>query len=323
MEDVARIAGVSRQTVSRVINGKGEISPVTRKRIMEVIQNLGYSPNRAAQGLAMQRTHTAGFVIPDITNPFFPEVAKGIQDLAQDRDYNIIMCNTGEDPEEATRILYSLVAQAVDGIIIFSSDEFLIRFAEKFRPIVAINYPSEHSNISILSVDNYRGAQLAVDHLVAQGHTNIGMVTGDYQGLDEIRRVKGFREALMKHGLPIVDNWVVPVPPTLVDGREAARQLLIDHPQITAIFAYNDLLAIGSIRACSDLGRRVPADCAIIGFDDIQLADIVTPALTSVRVDKYALGQQAMARLFEMIESPEKEFSRIEIDVELVIREST
>jgi LacI family transcriptional regulator len=150
------------------------------------------------------------------------------------------------------------------------------------------------------------------------------MLTGvQNPSFDRVRRIQGFCEGLAAHGLPVVNEWIVPSrDPTLESGYEATRQLLTQHPQVTAIFAYNDLLALGAIRACHDLGRHVPTECAIVGFDDIQWAATATPSLTTVRINKYELGYQAMTRLLAMLAEPEVLFPTIHLDVELVIRES-
>jgi len=326
MRDVAQKAGVSIKTVSRVVNNQGEIADATRQRVLKVISELGYRPNLVARGLVTQRTNTVGLVIPDITNPFFPEVARGVQDLAQAKNYNVFICNTDENPQEDLKTLHSLAAQAVDGIIIFSSlvtDENLNTFANSYRPIVTINRRFSRAGVSHVDVDNYRGAKLAVAHLIERGHTNIGMLAGISPLPQEVRRVKGYYDTLAEHNLPLNKDWIVPGPPTMADGYQTAHKLLTEHPQITAFFAYNDLLALGALRACHDLGRSVPDDCAIVGFDDIQLASMVTPALTTVHYDKYNLGRQAMARLLEMIDNQKQEFSTINIDVKLNVREST
>lgn len=325
MNDVAKAAGVSRQTVSRVINDRGEISPDTRQRVLEVIQHLGYYPNRAARGLVIQRTNTMGLVIPDITNPFFSEVARGVQDLARAKDHNVIMSSTDEKPAETLQTLRSLAAQAVDGIIIFPhplSNDDLKSFADSFHPIVTINLPFEHPNVSGLMVNNYHGAVVAMNYLIEQGHTAIAMLAGNSASPEKIRRIRGYYDALAAHGLAVRMDWVIPLSPSMVEGRQATHQLLTTHPQITAIFAYNDLLALGALRACHELGRRVPQDCAVVGFDNIQLASMVTPSLTTVHYDKYDVGQKAVARLFEMMENPDGEYPPIEVGVELVIRES-
>jgi LacI family transcriptional regulator len=141
-------------------------------------------------------------------------------------------------------------------------------------------------------------------------------------GVERLQRVQGYRETLEEHGLPVVDAWIVPGPPIQNRGRESALDLLSRFPQITAIFAYNDLLALGAIQACRDLGRRVPEDCAIVGFDDISLADVVSPALTTIHVNKYDLGRQAMNRLLQMLQDPAQAFPPLWADVKLVVRAS-
>jgi len=327
MRDVALKAGVSIKTVSRVVNDSGEISEATRQRVLVAIEELGYRPSRLARALVTQRSHTVGLLVADITNPFFPEVARGVLDAAQTEGYNVFLCNTDGDPEQELHLLHSLADHAVDGIIIYpsyESGEYLQTFAGQYRPLVIVNYYHDQQGVSLVIVDHKRGAQLAVEHLIRQGHIAIGMLSGVRNpSLGKVRRIQGFKEALTAHGLPVVEEWIVAnKEPTFADGYASTRQLLSQHPQITAIFAYNDLLALGAIRACNDLGRRVPADCAIVGFDDIPWAATSIPTLTTVRVDKYLLGYQAMTRLLEMLEQPELSFPPICMDVELIIRES-
>jgi LacI family transcriptional regulator len=260
-------------------------------------------------------------VIGDVTNPLFSEVARGVQDAAQAKGYNEILCNSDSQPQQEQRILETLSAQGADGIIIFpaaANEQWLASFAGHHHPIVAINHPIAHPNISLVIVNHYRGTQLAVNYLVDNGHTEIGMLTGSQQG----QRVQGFRETLAARGLPVVEDRIVISPPQIADGHKVARQLLTQHPEITAIFTYNDLLAVGAIRACQELGRSVPADCAIIGFDDILLASLVTPTLTTIRTDKYDLGQQAFRQLLVMLDNPNTTFPPVQLEVDLIIRES-
>jgi LacI family transcriptional regulator len=327
MRDVALKAGVSIKTVSRVVNDSGEISDATRQRVLAAIDELGYRPSRLARALVTQRSHTVGLLVADIINPFFPEVARGVLDAAQTEGYNVFLCNTDGDPEQELHLLHSLADHAVDGIIIYPSYEsgdYLRRFAAHYRPLVVINHYFEQPGVSPVMVDHQRGAKLAVEYLIGQGHLAIGMLSGVRNpSLGRVRRIQGFKEALSEHGLPVVEEWIVAnQEPSFADGYASARQLLSQYPQITAIFAYNDLLALGAIRACNDMGRRVPTDCAIVGFDDIPWAATSIPTLTTVRVDKYNLGYQAMIRLLEMLEQPELSFPSICLDVELIIRES-
>lgn len=326
INDVAKAAGVSRQTVSRAMNDKREISPETKERVMIAVEQLGYQPNRLAQGMVTRRTRSVGLILADITNPFFPEVARGVQDTARDNDYNVLLCNSDEDPKVEVATLYSLAAQGVDGIILFAhkaSDEDLLGFADNYSPILIVNRVLEHPNIVQLMVDNLHGSRLAVAHLVGKGHVHIGMLANAFNNPDLIRRVQGYKAVLREHGMPLREEWIAQAAPTLQGGYECARRLLTEFGEITAVFTYNDLMAIGALRACQDMGRRVPEDVEIIGFDDILMASMVTPALSSVRVDKYQLGQMAITRLLDMIDHPEEHFSSIHMDVELVLREST
>lgn len=327
IDDVAMAAGVSRQTVSRAINNKGEISPSTRDKVMVAVRKLGYRPSRVAQSLATQQSRIIGFVLGDISNPFFPEIARGISDVARKKGYNVFLCNTDGDSEQELDTLQALADHAVDGIIFYpsyNSTENLHIFADYFRPLVVINHLFQHPNISQIILDMPFGTELAVDYLVSKGHAAIGMLTGvQNPSPDDVRRIKGFHKALSAHGLNIVNNWIMPGEcPDFETGYTSARKLLSQNSQITAIIAYNDLLALGALQACKELGKNVPADCAIVGFDDITWASRSTPALTTVGIDKYQVGQKSAERLFDMLDNPQANFPPINIDVELVIRES-
>jgi LacI family transcriptional regulator len=190
--------------------------------------------------------------------------------------------------------------------------------------VVVVNYPFEHPNVSQVMVDNLEGAKLAVDFLVSKGHTAIGMLTGVKDpSRDNVRRIQGFRGALHAQNIPVVDEWIISGnAPTYDCGYQDAQHLLTQHPQVTAIFAYNDLLALGALQACRELGRRVPEDVAVIGFDDIMWAAKSTPALTTVRVDKYDLGRQTTCRLFDMLDKPDTTHPPIFVNVKLCMRES-
>lgn len=326
IEDVARAAGVSRQTVSRAINNKGEISPATRSRVLAAVEAMSYRPNRLAQGMVTQRTQTIGLVVGDITNPFFPEVARGVQDFAKQHEYSVVVGNTDENAAGEIQILHSFAAHLVDGIVLFAynlNESELRQFANQFHPIVLVNRQFQHPNISSLMVRNEEAARQVANFLVEQGHTAIGMIAHKSTRVTEFRRVAGFQQGLLAHGLSGAANQLVLNASTLEGGYQAAQELLTRWPTITAIFAYNDVMALGAVRACRDLGRRVPEDCSIIGFDDISLAAMTTPALSTVAVDKYAIGYLAAERLFAMLDKPQQQFEPIYLDTSLVIREST
>jgi LacI family transcriptional regulator len=325
MRDVARKAGVSVKTVSRVVNNQSEVAAETRQRVLAAIGELGYRPSKLARALVTQRSDTIGLILGDITNPFFPEFSRGVMDVAQAEGYSVFVCNSDGQLEAQIRALDSLVDHAVDGIILFpayESEDEMKSFADHYQPVVVVGRFFEHPGIGLVVMKSYQGARLAVDYLVSKGHTAIGMIAGSATPLSLMQRVEGFRDGLRDHGLPVVDEWLLSGPPVLDHGVEAARQLLTQHPQVTAVFAYNDLLALGAIQACKALGRRVPDDFAVVGFDDIQFASMASPALTTVHVDKYKLGQQSMIRLLEMLDNPGKRFDPTYVDVVLMVRGS-
>jgi LacI family transcriptional regulator len=325
LRDVALKAGVSSKTASRVVNRQEEVSDETRKRVQAAIEELGYRPSKLARGLVTRRTDTIGLVLGDISNPFFPEVARGVLDDAEQAGYNVFVCNSDGDPEREFRTVHSLTDHAVDGIIFFASleaEDFLMSFAGPDRPVVCVNRPFESLWISRVMMQSRAGAQIATEYLINKGHTKVGMLGGPAVPATRHERARGYLDTLAGHGLPAREDWIISGPPILEQGHRGARELLTQHPEITAIFAYNDLLALGAIQACDELGRRVLEDCAVIGFDDIPLADRVSPKLTTIRVDKYALGQMCMQRMIEMLSSPGAVFPPAEVGVELVVRES-
>lgn len=327
IDDVAKAAGVSKQTVSRAINDKGEISPGTKSHVLEVVSRLGYRPSRLAQAMNTQRSYMVGFVVPDITNPFFPEVIRGVQDSAVAAGYNVMLCNTDSNPQTELAVMDMLSTQGVDGIIAFGFNgppEEMSRFADTFRPIVFINSPYDHQNIDLIMVRNDLGARMAIDHFVRIGHRCIGMLTnGSVPATADSRREQGFKAALLDHRLPLTDAHIVRTAPHLSGGYEGTVQLLKNLPDVSAIFAYNDLMGLGAIRACLDMGKRVPEEISIIGFDDIQLSQMTSPSLSSIRLDKHHLGYLAMKRVLDLIENPLKQLPDIEIGLQLIHREST
>lgn len=325
MRDVAEKAHVSIKTVSRVVNEQGEVADETRQRVLATIDELGYHPSKVARALVTQRTDTIGMIIGDITNPYFFEVARGVLDAADLKGYGVFVCNSDGHPEQEIRALHTLANHAVDGIITFpawENEAFIKAFADDHPPIVAINRAFEHPGIGLVLTDIRRGARMAVDHLVGRGHSAIAMLAGQAPSLDTLQRVQGFRDGIRAHGLEIGAEWILGGRPTLSQGHASTLQLLKQYPEISAIFAYNDLIALGAIQACRELGRLVPDDCAIVGFDDFQFAAMVKPALTTIGVDKYALGRQATNLLLNMLHKPKETHPPIHLDVQLVVRES-
>jgi LacI family transcriptional regulator len=325
MADVAREAGVSLMTVSRVINEKDEVSPSTRQRVLEVVERLDYRPSGIARGLATQRTGTLGLVLLDVANPFFSDVARGVEHVAYAEGYNVFLCNTDEDPQREVDILQSLEEKRVDGVVLCSSrlDESELRTALARHPAaVLVNRRLAGDSVSSVLIDDQAGGQMATQHLLQARHRAVGFLAGPPASRSGRARAKGYRVALAAAELPHNPDWTRHCFPTVTGGLEAALELLTTHPELTALFCYNDLVAVGVLQACADLGRQVPDDLAIVGFDDIPLAALVIPSLTTCRVSRYELGAQAMRLLLDQIGGCRDGCEEVVLCPELVVRAS-
>jgi len=321
--DVAKEANVSTMTVSRVINNKGEISPATRERVEGVIARLGYRPSSIARSLSTNRTYTLGLVVPDITNPFFPEIVRGAEDTAVQRGFSVILCNTVEDLSRERVVLELLESKRVDGLVLCSArlpDDELLPLVKRHPATVLFNRPTLNSLPSSLRVDDAYGAMRAVHHLLASKRRQLAFLSGPPYSHSGKGRTQGFSVALETTGHTPDPALRRPCAPTEEGGYEAARELLGAHPDLDGLFCYNDLVALGALRACAKLGRRVPDDVAVVGCDDIRLASLVTPSLTTLGVPKYDLGCRAVEMLFHRIEGGAHE--EVVIKPELVVRES-
>ena len=329
MADVAREAGVSIMTVSRVVNDKGEISLDTRHRVLDVIERLGYRPSGIARGLATKRTGTLGLVVPDISNPFFSDVVRGVEDQAYNRGYNVFLCNTEEDSQRELTILESLEEKRVDGLLLASSrlEEGELRSAVgRFPAVVLINRRlvgnSNGAGVGVVLVDDFSAARMATRHLLDSNCTPVGFLVGPPASRSGRSRVEGYRTILVEAGLDHNPAWMRRCSSDVEGGRESAIDLLSDHPELTGLLCYNDLVAVGALQAAVDLGRHVPADLCIVGFDDIPLAALITPSLTTCRGPRYDLGVEATAMLFDRIQGGMGARSEIVLQPELIIRAS-
>lgn len=325
MKHVAERANVSLKTVSRVVNNEREIADETRQRVLETISELGYRPNLVARSLVTQRSNIMGLIVPDVCNPYHAEVARGVQEAAREAGYSLMMASSEEDEQEELHLLDAMNSQSVDAVIVSSpiTPEVINAFGKGDRPIVSINTRYEHPLVGNVLADHYGGASEAMQHLLERGHTKIAMLAGMEADPKLVRRVRAYRDALLKNNLPFDERLVRRGLPRMQEGTAATRQLLAHHPEITALFCYNDLLALGALRACAELGRRVPQDCAIIGFDDIEYAAITAPSLTTVRVDKRDLGRTAAHLALNLIEDTYQGERVIQLPAQLIIREST
>ena len=325
MTDVAQAAGVSLMTVSRVVNHKDDVSPDTRQRVQDIIHNLGYRPSSIARGLVTQRTGTLGLVVPDIDNPFFSGIVRGAEDEAYARDYSVLLANTSEDPEREIAVLESLEEKQVDGVILCSSrldEQTLDAVTERFSAVVLISRRLSQDCVATVLIDDEVGGRMATEHLLHSGHRAVGIVTGPAISHSTRERLRGYRLALEAAGLRYRAEWMRSCSPVVQDGYRAVKELLAVHPEITAIFCHNDLVAVGALQVCHELGRQVPDDLALVGYDDIPMASLVTPPLTTCRVSRSELGGQAMRLLLEQIDDCPGNKQQVLIRPELVIRQS-
>ncbi|MGD1994919.1 MAG: LacI family DNA-binding transcriptional regulator [Anaerolineae bacterium] len=330
IEDVARAAGVSRQTVSRAINDRGEISPQTRARVLRTAEEMGYRPSGIARGLATSRTHTLGLVIPDVANPFFSDVARGAEHVAYAADYNVFLCNTDEAPKREVAVLQSLEEKRVDGVVLCSSrldNGELHAVVARHPAVVLVNRRlgpagKENNEVGVVMLDDVTGGRMATQHLLDSGHRAVGFLAGPAASHSRRQRAKGYRAALAAADLPHNPAWTISCPADVDGGHRAAMDLLAAHTELTALFCYNDLVAVGALQACADLGYRVPDDLAVVGFDDILLAALVTPPLTTCRVPRYELGAHAMRLLLDRISGCRDECAEIVLRPELTVRAS-
>ncbi|WP_330634630.1 LacI family DNA-binding transcriptional regulator [Anaerovorax sp. IOR16] len=329
MKDIAKEAGVSIATVSMICNNKDKnISEATRTRILELIAKRGYVPNVMARSLVTKKTKTIGLIIPDITNPFFPEIARGAEDMASKSGYSVIYCNTDDKIKRQDNYIKILTEKMVDGIIFAHSAEKAEADFNKFRiPIVLIDRDSKADNVvGRVLVDNEAASMAGVSYLIQQGYKKIAYIAGSMKTKTAQDRLAGYRRALMEHGMPYDLKWVKKGSYRSQWGYDAIQEFEKESLSFDAIFCGNDLIAIGAIKALKEKGIYVPKDVGILGFDDVYLAQMTTPPLTTIRQPKYEMGYRAAELLIDVIEKEKKQEEkkeRIILDTELVIRQST
>jgi LacI family transcriptional regulator len=325
IQDVAAAAGVSRQTVSRAINNRGEIRPETRAEILRVAEEMDYRPSSIARGLATQHTGTLGLVVPDVANPFFSEVARGAEHEAYAAGYSVFLCDTNEDPQREIAVLGSLEEQRVDGVLLCSSrldEQNLTAALTHHAAVVLFNRYLNGSNVGMVLIDDEWGGRMATEHLLAAGRRTVGYLAGPIASHSGQQRANGYRHAMTAAQIDVPATWIQHCAPTVEGGYSAAHTLLNAYPHINALFCYNDLVAVGALKTCLELGKCIPNDIAIIGFDDIPLAALVTPPLTTCHVPRYDLGGQSMRLLLERIEGCTDSCREVVVRPELVIRAS-
>ena len=329
MTDVARAARVSLQTVSAVINGKPGISEPTRERVRSVIRQFDYHPNGFASSLRARRSFTVGVVIPTITNPYFPEFVRGLEDVAHRQGYSVFLCNSDHDQSKEINYLQLLRRHRVAGYVVAyglsnsEGDRILAELAADGIPVVTLGTRQLHPRAVTLLADDVHGTKGITTHLVELGHRRIGFISPPEGGDVHRHRLAGYLGALEKAGIAAEPALIAPGDFSVKAGqRGAARLMKLGHPP-SAIVAANDLVAIGAINALRRMRKRVPEDVSVTGYDDIPLARLFHPALTTMAQPVHEMGTAGMAALLARIEDPKLTGAAIRFKSKLLVREST
>jgi LacI family transcriptional regulator len=328
ISDVARLAAVSTSTVSAVINGVVAVSPRRKQRVLDAMAALEYQPDAVARGLKTGRTLVIGVVLPDVTNAFYPELFRGIQDTARAAGYDVLLCDSNEDPKSEQDHLNMLFSRRVDGVLLacchdstayatVSSRHFPVVFVDRIPPVGA-----EHS----VSSDNVQAGYIAARHLIELGHERIAPIAGNLVLSTHHDRLEGFRKAMQESHLPIRDEYMVRGDVQIEDGRFACHQLLTLPVPPTAIIAGNYKLLLGALQAIETLGRRIPEQLSILGFDDYVWNRYFNPSLTSVSQFAGEIGKRSFEMLFQLMTdggglAPSER--QIRLATELRVRNST
>jgi len=329
MSDVAQAAGVSLMTVSRVVNNKGEISPETRQRVQEVIEKLGYRPSGIARSLAGGQTFTIGLVVPDIANPYFSGMAHGITSVANHEGFGVLLCDCEEDWTREVAMLDVLDEKRVDGVIVAAprtSTQELLPVLARHPISVVVNrlFQADEDSTANASVinDDKVGGYLITKHLLNGGHKVIGFLAGPKASYGSMRREIGYFNALEEFGIAPNPDIIKHGMPTVEGTQAIVSQLLSENPSITALFCFNDLVAIGVLQYCQQLGIRVPDDLAVFGYDGIPIASWVTPALSTCQVEYEKMGREATKLLINYINECTDDCENVIMQPSLIIRDS-
>jgi len=329
LEDIAKQAGVSRSTVSRVVNESPDVRETVRKRVLDVIQGAGYQPHAAARALASQRSGTIGLVLPHsvsffFTDPYYPHLTKGIAQACNQYDQTLALFLVGSKEDEE-KIFPRLARKGfLDGVIVQSGhhgEQWIIgRFLDAKLPMVIAGRPFRADNVSYIDIDNVSAASMAVSHLIQLGRKRIALITGPTNSTVGIDRKQGYLKAITDRGREVDEALITEGDFTEAGGYYSMQRLLLAKPD--AVFAASDIMALGAIRAAREAGLRVPDDLAVVGFDDLPIATVSDIQLTTVRQPVVQFGAKAVEVLIDLIENGIDPPRHIILDTELVIRDS-
>jgi LacI family transcriptional regulator len=326
MKDIARLAGVSTSTVSHVVNKTRYVSEAITARVEKAANDLNYSPSALARSLKMNRTRTIGLLVTTSTNPFFGEVVKGVERRCYQQGYNLILCNTEDDEARMKDSINTLLEKRVDGLLLLSSTlegQYLDVFNRHQNiPTVVMDWGETHFPSDKIKDNSQHGGYMATQHLIKNGHTHIGCVTGPLKRHQAQTRFAGFKQALQEVGIEIEEKWIVHSNFECGGGYEAFNTLYDRGPLPSAIFVCNDMMAMGLINAANEKGIAVPNDISVIGYDDVDIAKFMVPPLTTIHQPKFRLGKAAVDTLLHRIDKNDDPIQQIQLEPTLVVRNS-
>lgn len=329
LQSISEELGISVSTVSRVLNGKGKkyrISQKTEEKVLSTAKKLGYTPNQIARGLRLQKTFTIGYVIPDISNPFFASIAQSIEKEARKLEYSVLVSDTAENTEIESQILKLYTERKVDGLIISPVGQYYNHINDLIKkniPVVLIDRYFADTKIPFVTSDNYQGAFNAVSHMIENGHEKIACIQGLSNTMPNIERVRGYRDALQKNGLEVKDELIVGDSFGEANGYIEMKILLKKKERPTAIFAVSNLISLGVLRALNEENLKVPGDVSIVSFDDQPYSNFLATPMTSVAQQSSEIGFVATKLLIDIIESKrEFESNGIFLPTKLIVRDS-
>ncbi len=328
--DVARLAGVSRATVSYVINGLADstipITEETRLRVLQAVDELGYQPDAVAQSLRYGTTNTIGLLIPDMVNPHYWQILKGVEEIVQAEGYNLLLTSTSLDPERELSSVRALARRRIDGLILLLS--YTNQVLQEIDPLIKRRKPlvlvkESMPGVDVVNPGHDEGAKAIMEHLLELGHRRIGLVYGVANSELGTERLEAYCEGLAAAGIPVDESLIAYCGTTLEAGYRAALELLNCQPRPTALMVINDLLAIGALRAITASGLRVPEDISVASFDDVDMAAYLNPPLTTVDIQAEEIGRAAARMIFQRIRNPNMPTQLAEIPGRIVVRGST
>lgn len=325
--DVARLAGVSRTTVSRVLNDSPLVDHETRKRVFTAMKELNYQPSLAARNLRKQETKLIAVLIPNISNLFFASLLEGMEGVSAENGYNIILCNTWDDPDREMRYIRMLESKQVDGVILTAlrNPVELVKPYLKYGPIVLASEYLVDDALPAVAIDNVAAARKATEHILGQGREKIAFINGPEHIILCRDRQRGYVQALEERGLPVHCEWIRQSDFTVEGGFRCMQELLALPSPPTAVFAANDEMAVGAIQAIQQHGLQVPQDVAVIGFDNNPISTVVKPSLSTVEQPVHRIGAEVIKLLLACLEDKEKitKPRRIVLETNLLIRQSS